>query len=79
MGDHKRRISKLEEQAGVGDKLPFLVLKQDFNDRDLYHSPDGAEYRRPFDSFEGKYNLIVVEYEHNWRGDGIKLKWPEDD
>jgi hypothetical protein len=81
MGDHKRRLNKLEQEAQAGDELPWLTLKQDLDDQELYRAPDGTEHRRPFTAFEGLYNIIVIEYERNWRGDddGIQLKWPEDE
>jgi len=82
MTDHKRRVNRLEDKAGGGDELPWLALKQDLDDLELYRAPDGTEHRRPFTAFEGKYNIIVVEYEKNWRGDGgkrVELRWPDDD
>lgn len=76
----KGRLTKLEQRRGA---LPWLTLKQDLRDCDLYRDDQGNEYRHGVNwPDETKYQLLVVNYEHNWRGDTagdtIQLKWPEE-
>jgi hypothetical protein len=85
MSDHKRRINKLEKDAGPGDELPWLIMTQDYDDTDLYHANDGNDYRRgQFPELEKEYQVIAIEYGPWPPGaerdpDKIQLKWPEDD
>ena len=83
MTDHKRRVNQLENKAGAGDALPFKAITQDIDDPTLYHDDDGNTYHEAdFEALGQRYSLTIIEYTHDWRGDGskpIQLKWPDDD
>ena len=83
MSNHNQRLNKLEDKAGGGDDLPYLPLKQDLDDPTLYHDNDGNAYHEAdFEALGERFNLVIIEYTHDWRGDGsdgIQLRWPEDD
>ena len=83
MSDHKRRLSAIEDKAGAGDPLPLKAITQDFGDPTLYRDDAGIEYREgDFEALGQHYSLTIIEYTHDWRGDGsepIRLKWPDDD
>jgi hypothetical protein len=82
MSDHKRRINKLEQDAGGGDELPWLSLKQSYDDPDIYHDGAGNAYQGDeIDALGERYRVILINYIDDWRGvedNGIKLTWPED-
>ena len=82
MTDHKRRLSAIEDKAG-GAELPYLPLKQSLDDPLIYQDAAGNTYHESdFEALGQRYNLIIIEYTHEWRSDGsepIRLRWPDDD
>jgi hypothetical protein len=86
MSDHNRRLNKLENDAGDGDELPWLTVKQDFDDKDLYRDKAGNEYSESqFDELRESYQLIIIEYgpwppgKQEPEPGVTQLRWPEDD
>jgi hypothetical protein len=82
MSDHKRRLNKLEDEAGDDGELPWLSLKQDYDSPDIYHDGAGNAYQGDeIDALGERYRVILINYIDDWRGvedNGIKLTWPED-
>lgn len=69
----KNRITKLEKDAGGGDELPILVLKQDLDDDMLYRDDSkGIRVRRDSPAWAelaASHTILVIEYVKDWRGD----------
>jgi hypothetical protein len=64
------RINRLEKDAGGGDELPYLPLKQDLDDPDIFRNDDkGITVRRGSDEFaelHATHDVILIEYVRDW-------------
>lgn len=80
MKSAKRRIEQLEREAAPD--RPYLSVKQDLNDRDVYRDLHGKAYTlAELEELEATHNIIMIVYTDDWREDPdtIKLSWGDDD
>jgi hypothetical protein len=66
----KGRINRLEKDAGGGDELPYLPLKQDLDDPDIFRNDSkGITVRRGSDEWANlgaTHEVILIEYAETW-------------
>ena len=68
----KRRINRLEHEAGAGDELPYLSLTQSLDDDMLYvNESKGIKVRRDSDEFAelaATHRIIILSWAESWPG-----------
>jgi hypothetical protein len=72
----KGRIDRLEKDHGGGDELPYLPLKQDLDDPDIFRNDSkGITVRRDSDEWVelgATHEIVLIEYVADWRGDDLE-------